>query len=46
MQRRRFKNILTFPNRLADEANRFRQQAERLRSEAEKLPQVKSGERF
>jgi hypothetical protein len=39
MQRRRFKNILTFPNRLADEAKRFRQQAERLRSEAEKLPQ-------
>jgi hypothetical protein len=39
MQRRRFKNILIFPSRLADEAKRFRQQAERLRSEAEKLPQ-------
>nr|WP_029583751.1 hypothetical protein [Bradyrhizobium sp. URHD0069] len=28
MQRRRFKNILTFPDRLAKEAERFRQEAE------------------
>ena len=32
MQRRRFKHILSFPDRLAEEA-------ERLRAEAEKLPQ-------
>ena len=31
MQRRRFKHILSFPDRLA-------QEAERLRAEAEKLP--------
>jgi hypothetical protein len=31
MQRRRFKHILSFPDRLAEEA-------ERLRAEAEKLP--------
>lgn len=31
MQRRRFKNILSFPDRLA-------QEAERLRTEAEELP--------
>ena len=31
MQRRRFKNVLSFPDRLA-------QEAERLRAEAEKLP--------
>lgn len=31
MQRRRFKNVLSFPERLA-------QEAERLRTEAEKLP--------
>jgi hypothetical protein len=31
MQRRRFKNILSFPDRLC-------QEAERLRAEAEKLP--------
>jgi hypothetical protein len=28
MQRRRFKNILTFPDRLAKEAERFRQEAD------------------
>jgi hypothetical protein len=28
MQRRRFKNTLTFPDRLAKEAERFRQEAE------------------
>jgi len=28
MQRRRFKNTLTFPDRLAKEAKRFRQEAE------------------
>jgi hypothetical protein len=28
MQRRRFKNILTFPDRLAKEADRFRHEAE------------------
>jgi len=28
MQRRRFKNMLTFPDRLAKEAKRFRQEAE------------------
>ena len=32
MQRRRFRNVLSFPDRLA-------QEAERLRAEAEKLPQ-------
>jgi hypothetical protein len=31
MQRRRFKNVLSFPDRLT-------QEAERLRAEAEKLP--------
>jgi hypothetical protein len=31
VQRRRFKNVLSFPDRLA-------QEAERLRAEAEKLP--------
>jgi hypothetical protein len=31
MQRRRFKNVLSFPDRLS-------QEAERLRAEAEKLP--------
>jgi hypothetical protein len=31
MQRRRFRNVLSFPDRLANEA-------ERLREEAEKLP--------
>jgi len=33
MQRRRFNNILSFPDRLE-------QEAERLRTEAEKLPQA------
>jgi hypothetical protein len=28
MQRRRFKNTLTFPDRLAKQAERFRQEAE------------------
>ena len=28
MQRRRFKNTLTFPDRLAEEAERFRREAE------------------
>ena len=28
MQRRRFKNTLTFPDRMAKEAERFRQEAE------------------
>jgi hypothetical protein len=28
MQRRRFKNILTFPDRLANEAERLREEAE------------------
>jgi hypothetical protein len=36
MQRRRFKHILSFPDRLAEEA-------ERLRAEAEKLPHGQSG---
>jgi hypothetical protein len=30
MQRRRFKNILTFPERLDQEAKRFRAEAEKL----------------
>lgn len=30
MQRRRFKNILTFPERLDQEAKRFRTEAEKL----------------
>jgi hypothetical protein len=30
MQRRRFKNMLTFPDRLAKEAERFRQEAETM----------------
>ena len=30
MQRRRFKNILTFPDRLAQEAKRWRSEAEKL----------------
>ena len=36
MQRRRFKHILSFPDRLAEEA-------ERLRAEAERLPHGQSG---
>jgi hypothetical protein len=30
MQRRRFKNVLSFPDRLADQANRLRKEAEAL----------------
>jgi hypothetical protein len=30
MQRRRYKNILTFPDRLAQEAKRWRSEAEKL----------------
>jgi hypothetical protein len=30
MQRRRFKNVLSFPDRLANEANRLREEAEAL----------------
>jgi hypothetical protein len=30
MQRRRFKNVLSFPNRLANEAERLREEAEAL----------------
>lgn len=39
MQRRRFKQILTFPDRLANEAAR-------LRDEAERLPQGRSATSF
>ena len=30
MQRRRFKNVLSFPDRLTNESNRLREQAEAL----------------
>jgi hypothetical protein len=30
MQRRRFKNVLSFPDRLANESNRLREEAEAL----------------
>ena len=34
MQRRRYKNTLTFPDRMAKEAERFRQEADQVRNEA------------
>jgi hypothetical protein len=36
MQRRRFKNVLSFPDRLANEASRLREEAEALPHGAER----------